>query len=231
MALPSYGFYAIAFVMAFASMAYELLLAQCAVILYGGTVFRYSTMIGLFIFSLGMGAAQWAWSDRIPSQKTFWRIEVALSVLGLLMPCVVFLADPFLRHFFPQAGFILALVFSVAIGWLAGMELPVLLMLIENQDPLRQQGVSATKNIVGLDFLGTFFATIIVPVVSYPALGIIGTAALAGGLNCVLGWIVGRQDRDVGPLVHGVTLGLMVLSALGFIWRDEVGIWLAGIAY
>ena len=231
MVLSSLSLYVIAFAMAFASMAYELLLAQCTVVLYGGTVVRYSTMIGLFIFSLGMGAAQWAWSDRIPKHKTFWRIEAVLSFLGLLMPCAVFLADPFLRQFFPQAGFALALIFSVTIGWLAGMELPVLLMLLESQNPGSNQSGSLTKNIVGLDFLGTFVATIIVPVVSYPMLGIVGTSALAGGLNGVLGWVVGRHDGEAGVFFHATTFMLLVFSMLGFMWRDEVALWLANIAY
>jgi spermidine synthase len=226
-----------AFLMAFASMSYELLLAQSSTILYGGTVVRYSTIIGLFIFSLGMGAAHWAWSHRVPTASTFWRLELALAWLGIALPLVVFPMDALAREWLGaslagvQVGYLAALLLTLAVGWLSGMELPVLLLLSEAHSA-DAGGGSLGRRLVGLDFLGTVAATVVVPLLGYPHLGIVGTASLASGLNGLLGWWVGGRHGGRSCVALRLSSALSVgVSLLLFCMRDEVGAWLASEAF
>jgi spermidine synthase len=224
--------------MAFASMSYELLLAQSSTILYGGTVVRYSTIIGLFIFSLGMGAAHWAWSHRVPTVSTFWRLELALAWLGIALPLVVFPMDALARHWLGaslggvQVGYLAALLLTLAVGWLSGMELPVLLLLAESHATDAAGGAAFGRRLVGLDFLGTVAATIVVPLLGYPHLGIVGTASLASGLNGLLGWWVGGRQTGGSFVALRLSSALSLgVSLFLFCMRDEVGAWLASEAF
>lgn len=228
-----------AFIMAFASMTAEILLAQCATILYGGTVLRYSTIIGLFVFSLGMGSAFWAWSSREPSPNTFWRLEISLSWLGLLLPIFVFPMDHMMATFGVHSlfgidvpiGYVTALSIAVVIGCLAGMELPVLLMVSKQTTKDKKQTLKWTRYMVGLDFVGTVAATFLVPVFFYPTLGIVGTAALAGGLNAILGWLISESKGSETFFLQCQTIILITASVVVFIWREEISLWLSTQAF
>ena len=48
--------YTITFILAFCSMAYELLLGQSLSAFMGNTVLRYSVTIGLYMLSMGIGS-------------------------------------------------------------------------------------------------------------------------------------------------------------------------------
>ncbi len=237
--MKSITYLSTAFAMAFASMAAEILLAQCTTILYGGTVLRYSTVIGLFVFSLGMGAAFWAWSDREPTSKTFWLLEILLASLALLLPIFVFPMDNLMASFGIHSplgpdmpiGYLVALTIALLIGWLAGMELPVLLMVSGKSAWPNNQKLTWTRYMVGFDFIGTVAATLVVPVFLYPAVGIVGTAAIAGGLNAVLGWWVCGKKEVQTLFLKCLTFLLVTAALLIFLWREEISQWLASEAF
>lgn len=220
-----------AFTMAFCSMAYELILAQSATVLYGGTILRYSTMIGLFIVSLGLGAAYWAWRMQPPRPTTFWRIELTLSLVGLASPVLVFALEPLLADRALELGFTVACLAAFAIGWLSGMELPVLIALALPASDDAGQVPEGTRQLVGLDFLGTFLAGLIVPVVLYPELGLVGSVAVAGILNALvaLGALHMAKDRSVGR--WAATCITLLLAALCLLERQTVSGWLSERAF
>jgi spermidine synthase len=181
--------------MAFCSMAVELALAQLSTILYGGTVLRYSVIIGVFIASLGFGASWWALRPRRATLGAFWSLEIALSVAGTALPLGVMGVEPWVRGAFglEQLGFGVACVAAAVVGLLSGMELPVLIGAA-----LGREGTDralTARVLVGLDFLGTFLASAVTPLLLYPWLGIVGAASLAGVLNALLAGLVLAVER------------------------------------
>lgn len=46
----------VAGILAFCSMIYEFFFAQCLAMILGSTVERYTTTVGLYLFSMGLGA-------------------------------------------------------------------------------------------------------------------------------------------------------------------------------
>jgi predicted membrane-bound spermidine synthase len=84
---------------------------------------------------------------------------------------------------------------------------------------------------VGLDFMGTVAATMVVPIFLYPGLGIVGTAALASGLNALVGWwACEEQGPRVLPL-KCLTTFLIAWALVAFIWREDISLWLAAQAF
>ena len=74
--------YTITFILAFCSIAYELLLGQSLSAFLGNTVLRYSVTIGLYMLSMGIGSLM-AEGRFVKSPVTaLLKIELLLTVTG-----------------------------------------------------------------------------------------------------------------------------------------------------
>lgn len=173
-----------ALVVAFASMAYELMLAQSIAVIYGDTITSYSFVIGFFVLSLGLGSAFWARAERAPTIGIFWTIEMMLAVLGAVAPFLIFRVEFGGSSAVPWA-MITALVLALAIGFLSGMEIPLLIALA---NPKTRTEFRTTRLVIGLDFIGTFLASIIVPLWLFATIGLVGVPFVGGLLNIMLGF-------------------------------------------
>jgi spermidine synthase len=219
----------IAFVVAFCSMCYELVLAQTITLLYGSTLYNYTLIIGVFIFSLGMGAALHSRRAAPATARTFWLIEVVLSALGCGAPFVILglgAATPGLTFdlLTPSAA-----LMAACIGLLSGMEIPVLIDLAQAGRQPVGGGDSRIRNIIALDFIGTFAAAVLVPLVFFPFAGLIRTAVLTALLNALIalyyslsGYDRARTAAWAAPALTGlVLLGIgLVLAGAGKLSGD-----------
>ena len=175
---------------AFCSIVYELMLAQCLSIVLGNTVLRYSITIGLYLFSLGMGALAFAFSKKEKSPQILFFIEAILAFIGLILPFLMLGGDQFLRqsitawsipndsvlYWLPSWIFMHSMI--ILVGLLSGAELPILMELG------RQHGQEkGAQQILAIDYLGTFLGAIAFPLFIYEKLGLVAGAALLGGLN------------------------------------------------
>lgn len=185
--------FALTLLVSFCSIVYELILAQCLSIILGNTILRYSLTIGLYLFSLGMGALFVAWrgtGDKNP--ELLIRIESALTLLGMVLPFLILGGDQFLRNklsalgiplgstllWLPSWGFMHFLILLV--GLLSGAELPILMDLAQKLGT-----ESSAQKILAIDYLGTFLGALAFPLVIYERLGLIAGSALLGALNAL----------------------------------------------
>ena len=205
------------------SILYELVLAQTLGALLGNTLLRYNVTIGLYLAALGAGALL---SSRAPKQDpaaTLARIEWPLSLLGGAGPFLFFLWDAavfracraagvaFRGPLYQSAiyGFDHAVI--VAVGVLSGFELPLLMRLAEEHRP-DDGGVT----VLAVDYAGTLLGAACFPLLLFPRLGLLGTAAAAGLVNALCGACLLWRSR--GPArgrlaIAGATLGAACLAA------------------
>jgi spermidine synthase len=237
-----------AFVTAFCAMGLQLTIAQTVTSLLGGAILRYSIVIGLFIASLGFGAALVAWRDPPKPAASLLLIEIALAFVVPLLPLILFGAEPY------GLAFEMACLFSGGAGFLAGMELPLLNTVAEGfQTPLPGDETplgavhAQSQKLVGLDFLGTFLAAVIIPIAAFPGLNLIGTAALCGMLSALASWGplcwlgVAAQDtrtpslrvssRAKHYLMHMVILFLMTYDLVILLNYVSIARWLSTKAF
>ena len=170
-------------------MAYELLLAQTLSSLLGNTVLRYTVTIGLYIFSLGMGAF---FCDRFPGKSTLQRLinlECYLAIAGSLSPVLFFFIDHQTQTFLSfnadaqwPSWFrtILLHAWIVKLGFISGMEIPLLMQLGDDMD-----GPRLANRVLAIDYFGTFFAAIYFPLILFPSIGLFAAAAFIGFINCL----------------------------------------------
>lgn len=85
--------YALAFLLAFCSIIYELLLGQSLSAFLGNTVLRYSVTIGLYMLSMGIGALLAEGRFVKHAVTTLLKVEVLLTVCGGFSVIFLLLVD------------------------------------------------------------------------------------------------------------------------------------------
>jgi spermidine synthase len=170
-------------VLAFCSMVYELILAQTLSAFLENTVLRYSVTIGLYMCSMGFGSLLAGEGVREKPVLNLLRVEVLLTVLGGLS--VIFL---FGVSFVAPARVVLSLAahgLIVAIGVLTGFEIPLLIALMERDQPHSENLVLAW------DYAGAFAGTLMFAFYFYPYFGLVASSLLLGCLNALCGLFLG----------------------------------------
>ena len=201
--------YIFAFVLAFCSIVYELLLGQTLSAFLGNTVLRYSVTIGLYMMSLGIGSMIAEGRFVKHPVTSLLRVEMLLTLFG--GSCVVFLFFVNSVGVPPLVLSIVAHALIIIIGVLSGFEIPLLISLksqqVENRD----------NAIIGVNYLGAFLGTIVFAFVLYPHVGLVPTAFMVAFLNAIVGVLLLTQykhvDKSESRQYHamlGVTASMML---------------------
>lgn len=188
---------ALTLTVSFCSIVYELMLAQCLSIILGNTVLRYSITIGLYLFSLGMGALTFVFLNKKKSPQLLLAIEGVLAFVGMILPFLILGGDEWLRatllswhvpaqsvlYWLPSWIFMHAVI--ILVGLLSGAELPILMELARQAD-----GEISAQRVLGIDYVGTFLGSLAFPLLIYEQLGLVSGAALIGGLNALAAFLI-----------------------------------------
>jgi len=203
------------FVIASCGLVYELIAGTLASYLLGDSVMQFSTVIGTYLFAMGIGSYLSRHVGKGLVGK-FVTIELAVGLVGGSSAAALFLVFSYLPTFR------LVLYFLVGvIGVLVGLEIPLLLRILKD----RLQFKDLVSEVLTFDYLGALIASLLFPIVLAPKLGLVRTCFLFGILNAVVaGWTawlfrdhIPRIDR-VAREVVAVTLFLLV----GFVYGDRL---------
>lgn len=207
------------FVVAVAGLVYELIAGTLTTYLLGSSVVAFSVVIGLFLSAMGLGAwlAQYITRD-LPG--AFIRAEIALAAVGGTSALLLFASFAMLSGGYQV---ILGLV-CLACGALVGVEIPLLLRIIEERVDLRV----AASHVLALDYAGALLGSLAFPLLLLPHLGLVRAAALLGLLNLVVAGLtaayLGRlHARFLVPIAAiGVLLGgIFVTGAQATSWLED----------
>jgi spermidine synthase len=161
------------FVVAICGLVYELLAGTLGSYLLGDSVTQFSLVIGLYLSAMGVGA--WI-SRRLDGNlaRRFLEIELAVAVVGGVSAPVLFLSFGTVVHFQ-----IVLLGFVSAIGVLVGLELPILMRLLEGQLEFKD----LISRVLTFDYIGALAASLLFPLVLVPKLGLVRSSLLMGCAN------------------------------------------------
>ncbi len=209
--------YLITFIVAFCSIVYELLLAQTLSQLTGNSVLRYSTTIGLYLASLGLGAFLCNNKRLVRSVETLWKVEILLSLTGGAAVVLLHFSHmlyAYLIDLHHTLGLILFFTFSYGviaiIGILSGFELPLLIHLREQQE-------EKTANIVlGVDYLASLTGALVFALLLLPYLGVLRTGFVTATLNVSAALVLLSHMREIDrkPFRLFFVCNLSILFAL-----------------
>lgn len=164
-------------VIATCGLIYELVAGTLASYLLGDSVMQFSTIIGVYLFSMGIGSF---FSKYISGNLLHWfvRIELLVGLIGGFSSAILFLVFPL------AASFQVVLYSLVGItGILVGLEIPLLMRILEHKVAFKE----LVSRVFTFDYIGALLASLIFPLVLVPQLGLIRTSLFFGILNIAVG--------------------------------------------
>jgi spermidine synthase len=205
-------------VVATAGLVYELVAAAAASYLLGDSITQFSTVIGAYLFAMGVGSFLSRWVQRGLAAR-FVQVEILVGLTGGWAATLLFVA------FGQTAHFRVVLYGTVGlVGVLVGLEIPLLLRLLRGRLVFRE----LVAQVLSLDYVGALAASILFPLLLVPRLGLIRTSLLVALANAAVGlwstWIFRRDLPAVGPLR---VLGMVALVGLGagVVTADRITAW------
>ena len=202
-----------AFVVATCGLIYELLASTIASYLLGDSVTQFSTVIGSYLFAMGIGS----WCSRYVTRgelRLFVRVELLIAMIGGCSAAALFMLFPLTDHFrIVLYGIVLA------IGFLVGLEIPLLIRILRDFD-FRE----TVSSVLTFDYVGALAASILFPLVLMPQLGMIRTGFLFGFANAAVAlalllWLP-RAARMTMEKVTAVAI--LVALAAGFVAAERL---------
>ncbi len=209
------------FVVAACGLVYELAAGTLASYLLGDSILQFSTVIGSYLFAMGLGSYLSRFFER-QLVAHFLRIELLVGLIGGLMPLVLFALQSLASGSFRVALYALVLL----VGILVGLEIPLVMRI------LKRQPHGGFKNLVSqvltFDYLGALAVAIAFPLLLVPQLGLIRTGALFGLMNAAVAvWALLLFRGELRRLAaHALACALTIAALVGaFAAADRVTTW------
>jgi spermidine synthase len=194
------------FVIATCGLVYELIAGTLASYLLGDSVLQFSTIIGCYLFSMGIGSYLSRFIER-NLIDTFIRIEILVGVVGGVSAGLLFVIFEHVESFRVVLYLLVGLI-----GILVGIEIPLLLRILQDKFEFKD----LVSKVFTFDYIGALFASILFPLVLVPYLGLIRSSLLFGMFNVgVALWLI-HTIRTPALSRHKVVacVSLVVLAAL-----------------
>lgn len=198
-------------VVAFCSIAYELILSQFLTIFYGGTVIRYSITIGLFLFSLGVGSYLYRYVKN--REETFFLVEIVLSIFAPVSLFIIILLNSLHIFSFLNIGIIILVshIPIIVIGILSGLEIP-LLSYLTSKEKNETESVETFAEVLGYDYFGSLLGAVVFSLILYPFFGIIFSLLFISFFNAVIGLLFAVQFFKKGFFLALIICLIYVIS-------------------
>ncbi|MEI6668506.1 MAG: polyamine aminopropyltransferase [Acidobacteriota bacterium] len=203
------------FAIASCGLVYELVSGALASYLLGDSITQFSTIIGTYLFAMGVGSYLSRYIGRGLITR-FIQIEIAVGLVGGFSAGSMFLA-------FSYLGSLRLVLYSfvVAVGILVGLEIPLLLRILKSRIQFRD----LVSQVLTFDYLGALVASLLFPLLLGPKLGLVRTCLLFGLLNAVVAlattWLFRRDLPGVRALAGQGVAAALVLAA-GFGVADQI---------
>ena len=194
------------FVVAACGLLYELAAGALASYVLGDSVLQFSTIIGTYLFAMGVGSWLSRYFERqLPAH--FLRIELLVALIGGLLPATLFLANAYA----PGAFRFLLYGMVLVVGTLVGLEIPLVMRILKRNVALKD----LVSQVLTFDYLGALAVSMAFPLLLVPHLGLIRTGLLFGLMNAAVAvWAVWLFRHELRRLQAHAAACVMVLGIL-----------------
>lgn len=212
------------FVVAACGLVYELAAGTLASYLLGDSILQFSTVIGTYLFAMGLGSYLSRFFER-QLVAHFLRIELLVGLVGGLMPAALFALQSLPSGEFRFVLYALVLL----IGVLVGLEIPLVMRILRRNGRGREAGIGQlVSQVLTFDYLGALAVAIAFPLWLVPQLGLIRTGAFFGLMNAAVAvWALLLFRGDLRRFAsHAAACALTIAALLGaFVAADRVTSW------
>ena len=207
------------------SMVYELIISAVSSYLTGNSTLQYSITIGLYMFALGIGSFLskfvkknlWGW---------FANVEISIGIIGGSCSLILFLS-----HLYLTSYEIVMYIEILAIGTLAGLEIPLLTRIIEED---RKELRLTLSSIFSFDYIGGLIGSVAFPMLLLPSFGYFATCFLSGTLNLTAAALIIIKYRSKlnRPRIYQAAVIILLCGMIaGMIFSENIGNLIEGGLY
>jgi spermidine synthase len=202
-------------VIATCGLIYELIAGTLASYLLGDSVTQFSTIIGVYLFAMGIGS----WLSKYISKNIlawFVRVEIIVGVTGGFSSSILFILFEQVESFR-----ILLYTLILLIGIFVGIEIPLLMRILKDKFPFKD----LVARVFTFDYIGALVASIIFPLVLIPHLGLIRTSLLFGLLNILIALIICfRLEKEIAMVkaIRTTAVLFMILMMVAFVYSETI---------
>lgn len=212
------------FVVATCGLVYELVAGTLASYLLGDSVTQFSTIIGVYLFSMGIGSFLSKYFTR-NLLGWFVQIEILVGLIGGISSALLFLLFEHVESF----RFLLYTLVSLT-GTLVGLEIPLLMRILKD----RYEFSDLVSRVFTFDYIGALLASVIFPLVLVPQMGLIKTSFFFGLLNVVVAMIVCfkyKEELVWASYLRTTSILAMIFLLMGFIFSERIMSFTESMAY
>ena len=202
------------FVIATCGLIYELVAGTLASYLLGDSVTQFSTVIGVYLFAMGVGS----WLSgfvRRNEARLFVHVQLLVGLVGGGSAALLFALFPHVDAFRPALYGMILLV-----GTLVGLEIPLLLRILKDRLAFND----LVAKVFTFDYVGALLASLLFPLVLVPRLGLIRASCLFGVFNVLVALMTAhvlplRGRWAVATRWAGVVLVAVLLAGMAYSGR------------
>lgn len=209
------------FVVASCGLAYELIAGALSSYLLGDSILQFSTIIGCYLFAMGVGAHLSKYVSDEDVLARFIDIELAVGLIGGISAALLFMTFSWMTA--PFRTLLYVLVFMI--GAMVGMEVPLVMRALNARDTAFNELVS---RVLTFDYLGALAVSLLFPLVLAPYLGLVRTGFLFGMLNVGVGmwtlYVFRHELKNAGGRVLRAS-AVMLTLVFGFALSDRMVQW------
>ncbi len=203
------------FVVATCGLIYELVAGTVASYLLGDSVTQFSTIIGAYLFSMGIGSYL---SKFFNKHLIAWfvQIEITVGLIGGFSSSILFLMFDHVESF----RFLLYALVGLT-GILVGLEIPLLMRILEKKYEFKE----LVSKVFTFDYIGALLASVVFPLFLIPYLGLLKTSFLFGLFNIAVAWVLCIKFKNEIAWIQSLRIAAIVsflLLAAGFAFSERI---------
>ncbi len=203
------------FVIATCGLVYELIAGALASYLLGDSVTQFSTVIGVYLFSMGIGSylSKYVNKNLI---GLFIKVELLIGLIGGFSAAILFVSFEYVTSFR-----VLLYGLVCITGTLVGFEIPILMRILQSHFEFKD----LVSKVFTFDYVGALLASLLFPLFLVPHLGLVRSAFLFGIFNVLVGIWALYLFKDEIPwvkLLRGTAFAVLLSLVLGFVYSDRI---------
>lgn len=211
-------------IIATCGLIYELVAGTLASYLLGDSVTQFSTIIGAYLFSMGIGSFLSRYFNN-NLLKWFIRIELLVGLIGGFSAAILFILFPL------ASSFRIALYSLVGLtGILVGLEIPILMRILKDKVEFKD----LVSKVFSFDYIGALLASLIFPLVLVPHLGLIRTSLFFGIMNIGVGLYLlyyFRQELSRITILRITAVLILFGELFAFVFSESIMSYSETMAY
>ncbi len=203
------------FVISTCGLVYELIAGTIASYLLGDSITQFSTVIGVYLFSMGVGSFLSKYIEKNIA-LTFVQVELLIGLIGGASATLLFLMFNHIDNFR-----ILLYSLVAIIGILVGLEIPLLMRILQQRLDFKD----LVSQIFTFDYVGALLASLLFPLLLVPYLGLMRTSFLFGLFNLgVALWTIHlfKEELPWRNSLKSTAFILIVVLVSGFAFSDKL---------